>query len=75
MIAIGSDHGGVELKDYLVAFLCSSGVDVRDFGTQGSESVDYPDFSREVALRVAQGHGEVCGADVSVQTVAPVCGL
>ena len=54
MIAIGSDHGGVELKDYLIDLLRSRGVDVTDFGTRGSESVDYPDFSREVSLRVAQ---------------------
>jgi len=58
MIAIGSDHGGVELKDYLVGFLCSRGVEVRDFGTQGRESVDYPDFGREVSLRVARGEAE-----------------
>jgi ribose 5-phosphate isomerase B len=74
MIAIGSDHGGVELKDYLVAFLCSSGVDVRDFGTQGFESVDYPDFSREVALRVAQGAAErgilICTSGIGMSIAA-----
>ena len=74
MIAIGSDHGGVELKDYLIAFLCSRGVDVRDFGTQGSESVDYPDFSREVALRVAQGAAErgilICTSGIGMSIAA-----
>ena len=58
MIAIGSDHGGVELKDYLVGFLRCRGADVRDFGTQGRESVDYPDFGREVSLRVARGEAD-----------------
>ncbi|HSF57591.1 MAG TPA: RpiB/LacA/LacB family sugar-phosphate isomerase, partial [Candidatus Binatia bacterium] len=38
MIAVGSDHGGVKLKDYLVAWLRSQGAEVRDFGTQGYES-------------------------------------
>ena len=40
MIAIGSDHGGVELKDYLVGVPCAMGVEVRDCGTQGKASVD-----------------------------------
>ena len=74
MIAIGSDHGGVELKDHLVAFLCSRGVEVRDFGTQGCESVDYPDFSREVALRVAQGAVErgilICTSGIGMSIAA-----
>lgn len=74
MIAIGSDHGGVELKDYLVAFLCSRGLEVRDFGTQGSESVDYPDFSREVARRVAQGAAErgilICTSGIGMSIAA-----
>lgn len=74
MIAIGSDHGGVELKDYLVAFLCSRGLEVRDFGTQGSESVDYPDFSREVAQRVAQGAAErgilICTSGIGMSIAA-----
>jgi ribose 5-phosphate isomerase B len=74
MIAIGSDHGGVELKDYLVAFLCSRGVEVRDFGTQGCESVDYPDFSREVSLRVAQGDAErgilICTSGIGMSIAA-----
>src|SRR6267142_4023625 len=74
MIAIGSDHGGVELKDYLVGFLCSRGVEVRDFGTQGRESVDYPDFGREVSLRVAQGEAErgilICTTGIGMSIAA-----
>jgi ribose 5-phosphate isomerase B len=58
MIAIGSDHGEVELKNYLVAWLRSQSAEVGDFGTHGNESVDYPDFGREVSLRVAQGEAE-----------------
>jgi ribose 5-phosphate isomerase B len=74
MIVIGSDHGGVELKDYLVGFLCSRGVEVRDFGTQGPESVDYPDFGREVSLRVAQGEAErgilICTSGIGMSIAA-----
>ena len=74
MIAIGSDHGGVELKDYLVGFLCSRGVEVRDCGTQGRESVDYPDFCREVSLRVARGEAErgilICTSGIGMSIAA-----
>lgn len=58
MIAIGSDHGGVELKDFLVEVLRRQGAEVEDLGTKGKESVDYPDFGRLVALKVAQGEAD-----------------
>ena len=58
MIAIGSDHGGVELKDFLAEKLRSHGVQVEDLGTKGNDSVDYPDFGRLVALKVATGEAE-----------------
>ena len=37
MIAIGCDHGGVELKDFLVGYLRARGAEVCDFGTQGRD--------------------------------------
>ena len=58
MIAIGRDHGGVELEDYLVGVPRAMGVAVRDCGTHGKASVDYPDFGREVSFRVASGEAE-----------------
>lgn len=58
MIAIGSDHGGVELKEFCAEILRSKGIQVEDLGTKGSESVDYPDFGRMVALKVAKGEAE-----------------
>lgn len=74
MIAIGSDHGGVVLKDHLFGFLRSNDWDVRDFGTQGYESVDYPDFGREVSLCVAQGGAErgilVCTSGIGMSIAA-----
>lgn len=57
-IAIGSDHGGVNLKDFLVANLRARGLEVEDLGTNGNDSVDYPDFARLVALKVAQGEAD-----------------
>lgn len=74
MIAIGSDHGGVDLKDYLVGVLRAIGADVRDFGTQGKASVDYPDFGREVSTRVSSGEAErgilVCTSGIGMSILA-----
>jgi ribose 5-phosphate isomerase B len=74
MIAIGSDHGGVELKDFLVGVLRAQGLEVRDVGTQGRESVDYPDFAREVSLRVCRGEAErgvlICTSGIGMSILA-----
>lgn len=58
VVAIGSDHGGVELKDFLARVLRARGLEVEDLGTNGNDSVDYPDYGRLVALRVARGGAE-----------------
>ena len=58
VVAIGSDHGGVELKDFLAQILRAWGVEVEDLGTNGNDSVDYPDYGRLVALKVARGEAE-----------------
>jgi ribose 5-phosphate isomerase B len=64
-IALGADHGGVELKDSLVKQLEAAGHEVSDLGTHGSDSVDYPDYGRAVAEAVAGGDADrgilVCG--------------
>lgn len=69
-IAIGADHGGVELKDAIAAFLRDGGYPVVDFGTHGHESVDYPDFANQVARAVQEGSAVrgilVCTSGVGV---------
>jgi ribose 5-phosphate isomerase B len=60
LVAVGSDHGGVELKDFLAALLRAKGLSVQDCGSRGAESVDYPDFGREVSLKVSRGEAR-CG--------------
>lgn len=74
MIALGSDHGGVELKDELVEYLRCLGAEVRDFGTHGPESVDYPDFAGEVSRCVSEGKAErgvlVCTSGIGMSIVA-----
>lgn len=52
-IAIGSDHAGYEYKSFLIKKLKDWGHTVSDFGTDGPDSVDYPDFAHPVAEAVA----------------------
>lgn len=59
-IAIGADHGGYLLKEKLAAHLRDQGYQVVDCGTDGPDSVDYPDFAHAVARQVADG-GCRCG--------------
>ena len=54
-IAIGADHGGFPLKERIGFKLREAGWDVTDCGTNSHESVDYPDFARAVAEKVASG--------------------
>ncbi len=54
-IAIGADHGAVDMKNAVVAHLKKVGHEVIDFGTQGHEAVDYADYANLVARNVADG--------------------
>lgn len=58
-VAVGADHGGVELKNTVAAHLKDTGYQVIDCGTDGPESVDYPDFALAVAEKVADGSAAV----------------
>jgi len=53
-IVIGSDHRGVEIKRRLLDLVRAMGHEVLDIGTDGAESVDYPDFAYEVGKRVGR---------------------
>jgi len=74
MIVFGCDHGGVALKDFLVNYLRSRNIDVDDHGTFDRESVDYPDYAREVARRVASGEADrgvlICTSGIGMSITA-----
>jgi len=74
MIALGCDHGGFDLKLTLVDHLRSMGLAVRDFGAHGRESVDYPDYGKEVSRSVALGEAErgvlVCTSGIGMSIIA-----
>jgi ribose 5-phosphate isomerase B len=55
VIALGADHGGFDMKETLKAYLQELGYAIKDCGTFGSESVDYPDFAYAVAKLVSEG--------------------
>jgi len=55
VVALGSDHGGFELKEILKSTLNELGLDVRDVGAYNQGAVDYPDFAHEVARLVSVG--------------------
>jgi ribose 5-phosphate isomerase B len=69
-IAIGSDHRGYETKRRLVSFLQRLGHEVQDMGTDGSDSVDYPDFAFMVAQSVSEGKVDrgilICGTSIGM---------
>lgn len=60
-IAIAADHGGVSLKKELAEYVAELGHEVLDQGTDGSESVDYPDYARKVTDLLSAG-----GADLGI---------
>jgi len=57
-IALGADHRGFELKKKIKIYLIDLGHQVTDFGTDSTESVDYPDFGFKVAESVAKGEAD-----------------
>ena len=57
-IALAADHAGFEFKDRLVRELEKQGHEVEDFGTDSSESVDYPDFATPAVRSVSSGRND-----------------
>ena len=55
MLAIGADHGGLELKNLICGYLETVGVEFIDFGTYTSDSVDYPDYAQKVCEAITNG--------------------
>jgi ribose 5-phosphate isomerase B len=79
-IALASDHAGFALKDELAAWLRDTGHVVLDLGTNGPESVDYPEFGARLASAVASGEAErgiaICGSGIGISIAVnrnPLC--
>ena len=69
-IAIGSDHGGLELKEAIKGYLNSRTIDCLDLGAHTSDSVDYPDFADKVAHAILNGQAHsgilCCGTGIGI---------
>lgn len=74
LVALAADHGGFDLKEQLKRELESWGYSVLDLGTDGSHSVDYPDFAEAMAAairgEVAQFGVLVCGTGIGISIAA-----
>ena len=73
-IAIASDHAGYDLKTALSRELAEMGYEVLDLGTDGPQSVDYPDFAAALAKAVQAGEAErgvlICGTGIGMAMAA-----
>ncbi len=74
MIALGSDHGGGELKEAIKRHLDSRGIEYKDLGSYSNEAVDYPEYGRKVAYAVANGECTkgilICGTGIGISMSA-----
>ncbi|MCE5194737.1 MAG: ribose 5-phosphate isomerase B [Nitrospiraceae bacterium] len=74
IVAIGSDHAGIELKKHIISLLQELKVQSVDLGTDTPQSVDYPDYGEKVAKEVVSGRAErgilICGTGVGMSIVA-----
>ena len=79
-IALAADHAGYLLKDELVAWLREAGHEVTDLGTNGPESVDYPQFGERLANAISSGGADrgiaICGSGIGISIAVnrnPAC--
>ena len=79
-IALAADHAGYLLKDELAAWLAEKGHEVSDLGTNGPESVDYPEFGAKLARFIAAGNADrgiaICGSGIGISIAVnrePAC--
>jgi ribose 5-phosphate isomerase B len=73
-VAIGCDHGGINLKPVLIDYLEKKGIEYQDFGCFDKTSVDYNEYALKVANAVASGEFDkgvvICGTGIGVSIVA-----
>lgn len=74
MIAIGSDHGGFELKEHIKKHLEELGLEYKDYGTYNEDSVDYPDCAVPVCRAIQDGEADmgilICGTGIGISIAA-----
>lgn len=73
-VVIASDHGGINLKRAIVEYLTEKNIDFTDLGPETADSVDYPDYAKPVAEKVASGEYDkgilICGTGIGMSITA-----
>lgn len=73
-IALGCDHGGVNLKEAIKKYLISKNIEVKDFGTHSNESVNYPEYAIKVSTSVVSKECDLgilcCGTGIGMSIAA-----
>ena len=73
-IAMGNDHSALDMKEAIKAYLESKGYEVIDFGTNSTESCDYPEYGEKVGRAVAAGEADygiaICGTGIGIGIAA-----
>ena len=73
-IGVSSDHGGVNLKERIKLHLEARGLEVVDYGTNSTESVDYPDYGKKLAMAILNKEVEygvaICGTGIGISLAA-----
>jgi ribose 5-phosphate isomerase B len=73
-VAIGCDHGGIDLKNTVLSVLVELGHEVDDQGCNSTDSVDYPDFAKSVSTLVKEGKCQcgilICGTGIGMSMAA-----
>lgn len=73
-IGLGSDHGGLELKNVISEHLMKKGIECEDYGSYTQDSCDYPEYGYKVAKAVMAGECElgivVCGTGIGISLAA-----
>ena len=74
MIAVGSDHGGFELKKEIIAHLKDKVIEGKEMGCMDGASIDYPVVAKEVCAEVLNGNAEyailICGTGIGISMAA-----
>jgi ribose 5-phosphate isomerase B len=74
MIALGSDHGGFELKQDIIAYLEQNHIPYHDYGSYDTQAVDYPVYAKAVAKAIQSGECEkgilICGTGIGISIAA-----
>lgn len=74
MIAVGSDHGGLELKKFIMKYLDEAKIEYKDLGTYTSDSVDYPVYGKRVVDAILSKECDkgilICGTGIGISIMA-----